>query len=190
MRTARRCEALSAAGATVESGFAPSAEAVVLVPVWGTTVAAAVASLGLPAERAFGADPLPPMRPPPGARGDPAADPAAARDARAVLARAADGGEPFAVSVVRDTAGSVAQRLLASVVSVATSIAERSLATPPTSTSPSQPVSATRWGHWPGATGSGPGACWNSSGPCTPRPATRGTGRRGGSPSAPSWACP
>ncbi|MGP3638654.1 3-hydroxyacyl-CoA dehydrogenase family protein, partial [Streptomyces sp. 24-1644] len=54
----------------------------------------------------------------------------AAQDARAVLARAADGEEPWAVSVVRDTAGSVAQRLLASVVSVAASIAERSLATP------------------------------------------------------------
>ncbi|MFE9724154.1 3-hydroxyacyl-CoA dehydrogenase [Streptomyces sp. NPDC005794] len=122
--------ALAAAGATVESGTRPSGRALVLVPVWGTTVAAAVASLGLPAARTFGVDPLPPA----GRRRvlavTAAADPAAARDARAVLARAADGGEPYAVSVVRDTAGSVAQRLLASVVSVATSIAERGLATP------------------------------------------------------------
>ncbi|MGW1814802.1 3-hydroxyacyl-CoA dehydrogenase [Streptomyces sp. NPDC002125] len=122
--------ALSTAGATVESGPGPSEAAVVLVPVWGTTAAAAVAALGLPASRTFGVDPLPPA----GRRRvlavTPASDPAAARDARAVLARAADGGEPYAVSVVRDTAGSVAQRLLASVVSVAASIAERSLATP------------------------------------------------------------
>ncbi|MFH8758990.1 3-hydroxyacyl-CoA dehydrogenase [Streptomyces atroolivaceus] len=122
--------ALAAAGATVESGPQPTDGALVLVPVWGTTVAAAVASLGLPAPRTFGVDPLPPA----GRRRvlalTPAADPAAARDARAVLARAADGGEPWAVSVVRDTAGSVAQRLLASVVSVAASIAERSLAAP------------------------------------------------------------
>lgn len=122
--------ALAAAGADVESGPGPSADAVVLVPVWGTTVAAAVASLGLPAGRTFGVDPLPAA----GRRRvlavTPAADPSAARDARAVLARAGDGEEPYAVSVVRDTAGSVAQRLLASVVSVATSIAERSLATP------------------------------------------------------------
>ncbi|MFE5241694.1 MULTISPECIES: 3-hydroxyacyl-CoA dehydrogenase [unclassified Streptomyces] len=122
--------ALSAAGATVESGPEPSEGAVVLVPVWGTTAAAAVAALGLPASRTFGVDPLPPA----GRRRvlavTPASDPAAARDARAVLARAADGREPYAVSVVRDTAGSVAQRLLASVVSVAASIAERSLATP------------------------------------------------------------
>ncbi|MGW0791168.1 3-hydroxyacyl-CoA dehydrogenase [Streptomyces sp. NPDC002911] len=122
--------ALTAAGTTVENGPSPTDAAVVLVPVWGTTVAAAVASLGLPAPRTFGVDPLHPA----GRRRvlavTPATDPAAARDARAVLARAADGGEPWAVSVVRDTAGSVAQRLLASVVSVAASIAERSLATP------------------------------------------------------------
>ncbi|MEU0302487.1 3-hydroxyacyl-CoA dehydrogenase [Streptomyces sp. NPDC006175] len=122
--------ALSEAGAAVESGAGPSDRALVLVPVWGTTVAAAVASLGLPAARAFGVDPLAPA----GRRRvlavTPASDPSAARDARAVLARAADGEAPWAVSVVRDTAGSVAQRLLASVVSVAASIAERSLATP------------------------------------------------------------
>ncbi|MFF4245772.1 3-hydroxyacyl-CoA dehydrogenase [Streptomyces sp. NPDC001822] len=149
-------DALRAAGATVESGFAPSAEAVVLVPVWGTTVASAVASLGLPAERTFGADPLPPA----GRRRvlavTPAADPAAARDARAVMARAADGGEPFAVSVVRDTAGSVAQRLLASVVSVSTSIAERSLATPAdidlaVTTGLGYPVGPLAWGDRIGA---------------------------------------
>ncbi|MEV0010144.1 3-hydroxyacyl-CoA dehydrogenase [Streptomyces sp. NPDC047973] len=122
--------ALNATGATVEDGPEPSAGAVVLVPVWGTTVAAAVSALGLPAARTFGVDPLPAA----GRRRvlsvTPAADPAAARDARAVLARAGAGQEPYAVSVVRDTAGSVAQRLLASIVSVAASIAERSLATP------------------------------------------------------------
>lgn len=121
---------LDAAGARIERGAEPSSDAVVLVPVWGTTVAAAVAAHGLPPERTFGVDPLPSA----GRRRvlavTPAGDPAAARDARAVLARAADGTEPHAVSVVRDTAGSVAQRLLASVVSVAASIAERSLATP------------------------------------------------------------
>ncbi|MFH9617475.1 3-hydroxyacyl-CoA dehydrogenase [Streptomyces pratensis] len=122
--------ALTAAGATVENGPSPTGEALVLVPVWGTTVASAVASLELPAARTFGVDPLPPA----GRRRvlavTPASDPAAARDARAVLARAGEDEEPWAVSVVRDTAGSVAQRLLASVVSVAASIAERSLAAP------------------------------------------------------------
>ncbi|MFE7042422.1 3-hydroxyacyl-CoA dehydrogenase [Streptomyces atratus] len=122
--------ALTAAGAVVETGTEPSADALVLVPVWGVTVASVIAAHRLPAGRTFGVDPLPPA----GRRRvlavTPAADPTAARDARAVLARAADGDEPYAVSVVRDTAGSVAQRLLASIVSVAASIAERSIATP------------------------------------------------------------
>ncbi len=121
---------LEAAGVRVERGAGPSAEAVVLVPVWGTPVSAAVAEGGLPRERTFGVEVLPPA----GRRRvlavTAAGDPAAARDARAVLARAAGGEEPFGVSVVRDTAGSVAQRLLSSVVAVGCSIAERSLAAP------------------------------------------------------------
>ncbi|MCQ1581934.1 3-hydroxyacyl-CoA dehydrogenase [Streptomyces parvus] len=121
---------LEAAGVRVERGAGPSAEAVVLVPVWGTPVSAAVAEGELPRERTFGVEVLPPA----GRRRvlavTAAGDPAAARDARAVLARAAGGEEPYGVSVVRDTAGSVAQRLLSSVVAVGCSIAERSLAAP------------------------------------------------------------
>ncbi|WP_306319796.1 MULTISPECIES: 3-hydroxyacyl-CoA dehydrogenase [unclassified Streptomyces] len=123
-------EALRASGATVEDGEHPSADALVLVPVWGTTVAAAVAAQGLPAERAFGVDPLSVTTGRRVLSVTPAADPAAARDARAVLARPAPGGQPHTVTVVRDAAGSVAQRLIVSVVSVATSIAERALAAP------------------------------------------------------------
>jgi 3-hydroxybutyryl-CoA dehydrogenase len=123
--------ALGQAGAAVEDGSAPSARAVVLAPVWGTTVAAAVAARQLPAARTLGVDPLSVPAPRRVLAVTPAADPAAARDAAAVLARpAADGGEPRRVTVVRDAPGSVAQRLLASIVSVAASIAERGLATP------------------------------------------------------------
>ncbi|WP_425838031.1 3-hydroxyacyl-CoA dehydrogenase [Streptomyces fractus] len=118
-------DALTASGVTVETGERPSAGALVLVPVWGTTVADAVAAHGLPAARTFGVDPLSVASGRRVLSVTPAADPAAARDARAVLARA-----EHTVTVVRDTAGSVAQRLLASVVSVAASIAERSLAAP------------------------------------------------------------
>lgn len=149
-------EALAAAGATVVTGAAVPAGALVLVPVWGTTVASAVAAHGLPAGRTFGVDPLPPA----GRRRvlavTPAVEAAAARDARAVLARASDGDEPFAVSVVRDTAGSVAQRLLASIVSVSASIAERALATPgdidlAVTTGLGYPVGPLAWGDRIGA---------------------------------------
>ncbi|HET6636100.1 MAG TPA: 3-hydroxyacyl-CoA dehydrogenase [Streptomyces sp.] len=122
--------ALTEAGAVLESGPEPSDQALVLVPTWGTTVASAVAGHGLPAPRTFGVDPLSVATARRVLALTPAADPAAARDAWAVLARPAAGGEPRRVSVVRDAPGSVAQRLLASVVSVAASIAERSLATP------------------------------------------------------------
>ncbi|MFE7625172.1 3-hydroxyacyl-CoA dehydrogenase [Streptomyces sp. NPDC057509] len=149
-------EALAAAGARVGSRARPAGDVLVLVPVWGTTVASAVAAHGLPAARTFGVDPLPAA----GRRRvlavTPAADPAAAGDARAVLARPADGGEPFAVSVVRDTAGSVAQRLLASIVSVAASIAERALAAPAdidvaVTTGLGYPVGPLAWGERIGA---------------------------------------
>ncbi|MYW04716.1 3-hydroxyacyl-CoA dehydrogenase [Streptomyces sp. SID3343] len=106
------------------------ADPVVLVPTWGTTAAAAVATDRLPARRTFGVDPLSLTGPRRVLAVTPAADPAAVRDARAVLARADESGQPPHVSVVRDTAGSVAQRLVASIVSVAASIAERSIAGP------------------------------------------------------------
>lgn len=121
---------LEAAGAVLDPGARPSDTAVVLVPVWGGTVAAAVAEHGLPAARTLGVDPLSYATRRRVLAMTPASDAAAVRDARAVLARAAASGEPPAVSVVRDTAGSVAQRLLASIVSVGASIAERAIAAP------------------------------------------------------------
>ncbi|MFI8993225.1 3-hydroxyacyl-CoA dehydrogenase [Streptomyces sp. NPDC053542] len=128
--------ALTASGAVLDDAERPGDDALVLVATWGTTVAEAVAGLELPPARTLGVDPLslPTRRRVLAAT--PATDPEVAADARAVLAapggEAADGAaaEPYAVSVVRDTAGSVAQRLLASIVSVAASIAERGLATP------------------------------------------------------------
>jgi 3-hydroxybutyryl-CoA dehydrogenase len=121
--------AVSQADGVLETGERPSERAVVLVPTWGTTVAAAVAADGLPADRTLGVDPLSLDTPRRVLAVTPASDPASARDARAVLAKAAGSGEPRSVSVVRDTAGSVAQRLLASIISVAASIAERAIAT-------------------------------------------------------------
>ncbi|MEU6812957.1 3-hydroxyacyl-CoA dehydrogenase [Streptomyces sp. NPDC046831] len=123
-------QALARSGASLETGPEPSDGTVVLVPTWGTTVASAVAGDGLPPARTLGVDPLSLTTGRRVLAVTPASDPAAARDARAVLARAEDSDEPLRVSVVRDTAGSVAQRLLASIVAVAASIAERSIAAP------------------------------------------------------------
>lgn len=108
-------------GAAGGSGTEP----LLLVPTWGGTVAEAVAEQGLPAARTLGIDPLSLDTGRLVLAVTPATGPEAVRDAAAVLASA---GAP--VTVVRDTAGSVAQRLLASIVSVAASIAERHIASP------------------------------------------------------------
>jgi 3-hydroxybutyryl-CoA dehydrogenase len=96
-----------------------------LVVTWGGTVAAAVADQGLPAAETVGVDPLSLAASRRVLAVTPATAPDAVRDAAAVLA-----SPGTAVTVVRDTPGSVAQRLLASIVSVAASIAERHIAAP------------------------------------------------------------
>lgn len=115
--------ALAESGARVVTAL--SDDAVALVPTWGTTVAAAIAEQDLPAARTFGIDPLSLAT---GRRVlalTPAADLGAAQDAAAILSL----GDKR-VSLIRDTPGSAAQRLLASIVSVACSIAERGIAAP------------------------------------------------------------
>ncbi|PXY30230.1 3-hydroxyacyl-CoA dehydrogenase [Prauserella endophytica] len=144
--------ALADAGATVEDGEAPSADAVVLVPTWGTTVASRVAEDGLPATRTVGVDPMSLAASRRVLAVTPATDPAVARDARAALAL----GE-HSVSVVRDSAGSPAQRLVSSIVSVAASIAERGIASPSdidvaVTTGLGYPVGPLAWGDRIGAT--------------------------------------
>lgn len=122
--------ALTASGAARDDAERPSDGSLVLVATWGTTVAEAVAELGLPPARTLGVDPLSLTGRRRVLAATPATAPQAAADARAVLAVGGAAAGPYAVSVVRDTAGSVAQRLLASIVSVAASIAERGLAAP------------------------------------------------------------
>ncbi|MER7364679.1 3-hydroxyacyl-CoA dehydrogenase [Nonomuraea wenchangensis] len=108
-----------------EDGPEPSERAIILVPTWGDTVASVIAERALPRDRVLGVDPLSIGSPRLVLTATPATDPAVLGDARAVLARAG-----VAVSVTRDTAGSAAQRLLASIISVACSVAERSIASP------------------------------------------------------------
>ena len=120
---------LSEAGATLEDGDRASTEAIVLVPTWGTTVAAAVAAHSLPPARTLGFDPLSLRSPRRVLALTPATDPVVAGDAAAVLAQTENGADDNLISLVHDAPGSVAQRLLSSIVSVGASIAERSIAT-------------------------------------------------------------
>jgi 3-hydroxybutyryl-CoA dehydrogenase len=124
----RLLKLLSDARVNVERGGQPSDDAVLLLtPLGRSTVDAALAT-GLPADRACGVDPF-------GGFGEsvgrltlavhPGLDPEAGRVAWNALAAT---GRP--VTVVRDGPGSVAQRLLASIVNVACSIADQRLAVP------------------------------------------------------------
>ncbi|MGI5118329.1 3-hydroxyacyl-CoA dehydrogenase [Marinactinospora thermotolerans] len=116
---------LRAAGVTVSDAAAPPNDAVVLVAPYGCSAAVAALEAGLPPQRTVGVDPL-------GGFGGrltvgvhPALDPEAGRAAVGALAAT---GRP--VTVVRDGPAPVAQRLLASIVNVACSIAELRLAAP------------------------------------------------------------
>jgi 3-hydroxybutyryl-CoA dehydrogenase len=116
---------LAGGGIEVERGEQPSAEAVVLLtPLGISTIDTALAG-GLPAKRACGVDPLGGFRGRLTLAVHPGVDPAFGRAAWGALAAT---GLP--VTVIRDGAGMIAQRLLASIVNTACAIADQGLATP------------------------------------------------------------
>jgi 3-hydroxybutyryl-CoA dehydrogenase len=116
---------LAVSGVKVERDEEPSPNAVVLLTPYGqSTVDAAVAS-GLPAGRACGVDQLGGFKNRLTLAVHPGLDPEFGRAAWAALATT---GLP--VTVVRDGPGMIAQRLLASIVNTACSIADQRLATP------------------------------------------------------------
>ncbi|MCP2331003.1 3-hydroxyacyl-CoA dehydrogenase NAD-binding domain-containing protein [Actinoalloteichus caeruleus] len=130
--TALRNRLVAVGGRFVDNPAVAAEGTPVLVPTWGTTVAALVAEHRLPPAGTVGVDPLS-LAPGSGRivlAATPAVDGTVVADARAVLAGPGGDPEERVVSVVRDTAGSVAQRLVASIVGVAASIAERDLASP------------------------------------------------------------
>ncbi|MEU5876012.1 3-hydroxyacyl-CoA dehydrogenase [Spirillospora sp. NPDC047279] len=116
---------LDASGATVETGDAPSADAVVLVAEYGGSTLGFARREGLPVERTLGVDPLDGFARRLVVSVHPGVEPDAGRAALAVLAAT---GRP--VTAVRDAPAPVAQRLLASIVNVACGIAGQRLGRP------------------------------------------------------------
>ncbi len=117
--------ALVAEGREVESSIEPSAEAVIVVTPLGQDVTTAALSQGLPPARTVGVDMLFPIDRRRTLMSSPATAPEARDGAHAALAA---GGVP--VSLVRDSTGFVAQRIVAMIINIGADIAQQRLATP------------------------------------------------------------
>ncbi|NLD70447.1 MAG: 3-hydroxyacyl-CoA dehydrogenase [Limnobacter sp.] len=126
-RQAMVAEAAASLGATIDTGTEPAAGSLVLVAPLGLDATAA--ARGLPAERTVAIDTLFPI-----ARGacqrrvlmtTPATQPQWRDTAHALFA--SDGTR---VSVLRDSPGFIAQRVVAMIVSIATEIAQQRIASP------------------------------------------------------------
>jgi 3-hydroxybutyryl-CoA dehydrogenase len=114
-----------AAGATVETGATPSPAAMIVVAPLGEDATGAAVRLGVEARRTIAVDPVPPLDRRRTLMTTPITDPAVRDAAHALFA--ADG---TAVTVVRDGAGLVAQRILAAIVNVGCDIAQQRVASP------------------------------------------------------------
>jgi len=118
-------EVVTAAGATVESGERPSGTALILLTPLGEDATTAAVSLGVDARRAVAVDTLLPLGRRRTAMTTPLTEPELRDGAHALLA--ADGA---AVTLIRDSAGFIAQRILAAIVNVGCDIAQQRVAVP------------------------------------------------------------
>jgi 3-hydroxybutyryl-CoA dehydrogenase len=122
-------ELVIALGSSVDDAPQPRADSLVLLAPMGLDATAACTDAGLPAERSVALDTLFPFAAKACRRrvlmATPATDPALAGAARRLFA--ADGAR---ASLVRDSAGFVAQRVVAMVVAVACEIAQQRIASP------------------------------------------------------------
>ena len=116
---------VGAAGAVLETGDRPSATALILVAPLGEDATAAAVRLAVDARRTVAIDPVTPLDRRRTLMTTPLTDPAVRDAAHALLA--ADG---TAVSVVRDSVGLVAQRILAAIVNIGCDIAQQRVASP------------------------------------------------------------
>lgn len=118
---------LDTAGATLENGTQPSAQAICLVTPLGEDCTGALTRLQLPAARTLALDSLADWDKRRTLMRQPAADAALVAQARQALA--ADG---VPVEVINDSPGFVIQRLIAGVVNLGSEIAQKGIATPET----------------------------------------------------------
>jgi 3-hydroxybutyryl-CoA dehydrogenase len=116
---------LSAAGATLETGEVPSAEALIIVTPIGYDLTSAVVDLKLAAGRTVAIDVLFGMKGPRTLMVTPATDPTFPDAAHGLIA--AD-GQP--VVVINDSPGFVAQRVVAMIVNIGCGVAQRGIARP------------------------------------------------------------
>jgi 3-hydroxybutyryl-CoA dehydrogenase len=116
---------LKQAGATLETGATPSADALIVLTPVGWDLATACVHLELDARRTIAVDVLFGMKGPRTLMVTPATDPAMRDAAHGLLA--ADGQPAI---VVNDSPGFVAQRVVAMIVNIGCAVAQRGIATP------------------------------------------------------------
>ncbi|MDA5193423.1 3-hydroxyacyl-CoA dehydrogenase [Govanella unica] len=118
-------ELAAKAGVTVESGAKPSATAIAFVTPVGQDATTSAAELGLDATRVVAVDALFGLATRRTLMTTPVTDPALRDQAHALLA--SDG---VAVTVIHDSPGFIAQRIVAMIVNIASDIAQQRIATP------------------------------------------------------------
>jgi 3-hydroxybutyryl-CoA dehydrogenase len=112
-------------GASVETGAAPSDKALILVTPLGTDVSECIVAEGLDARRTLGIDTLLPLDRRRTLMRSPASDAEIAAQAQALFA---SDGVPAAL--IADSAGFVAQRVLASIVNIGCEIVQQGVCSP------------------------------------------------------------
>jgi 3-hydroxybutyryl-CoA dehydrogenase len=118
-------ELLGRLGAAIESGAAPSADALIIVTPLGTDATNAALDQGLDATRVVALDTLLPLAKRRTLMTTPITQPAVRDAAHGLLA--ADG---VPVAVIRDSAGFIAQRILATIVNIGCDIVQQRVCSP------------------------------------------------------------